>query len=105
MEVKQTMNKFDNIRIFYTGDIPDDYYGDEKSTTVDNFISIIKEMNDIHKYFILLDKHGIMTYLKGFHRSLNGTFRELEFTEEMKLCNEYGFNYAVKSLKSMARDC
>ena len=100
------MNKFDNIRIFYTGDIPDDYYGIEKSTTVDNFISIIKEINDdTQKYFILLDKHGIMTYLKGFHRPKNGTFRELEFTEEMKLCNEYGFNYSVKSLKSMARDC
>lgn len=99
------MRKFDNIRIFYTGDIPDDYYGDEKSTTVDNFISIIKEIDDDHKYFILLDKHGIMTYLKGFSRSKNGTFCELEFMEEMKLCNEYGFNYAVKSLKSMARGC
>jgi hypothetical protein len=99
------MDNFDNIRIFYTGDIPDDYYGNEKSTTVDNFISIIKEINDEHKYFILLDKHGIMTYLKGLCRSMNGTFRELKFSEEKKLCNEYGFNYAVKSLKSMARDC
>lgn len=91
-----------NTRIFYRGSIPNDYYGNQEKLTVENFADVVSEIETDADYAVLLDEHGIMTYIAGL-KIKSGKARRLNGEEGLKLCEYWGFNFNEFSPRANVR--